>query len=106
SLPWSMFLLVGAASREQRAGSRGQGAEGREPLAANRSLLAARLVVVLVVATIVVHLGVANMAACLTLMVPIAVAFARTVGLNPIAAGLIVGIVVDTVILYPVQTAS
>ena len=41
-----------------------------------------------------------------TLLIPITMTVAKAAGLNPIVCGLIVTIVIDSVILYPVQTAT
>jgi di/tricarboxylate transporter len=64
------------------------------------------LVAALIVIVVVVHLGVANLAACLALLLPIVTTTTAAAGLNPLAVGLIVTVVVDAVILYPVQTAT
>ncbi len=53
-----------------------------------------------------VHPGIANMSACIALLIPITTTLAVSPKMNPIVSGLIVGIVVDAVILYPVQTAT
>jgi sodium-dependent dicarboxylate transporter 2/3/5 len=54
----------------------------------------------------VVHLAITNLAACIAILIPVAATIADRTGLNPVACGLIVTIVVDAVILYPVQTAT
>ena len=66
----------------------------------------AAIVVLLVVAVALVHLAITNLAACMALLIPIAVTIAEAAHLNPLACGLIVTIAVDAVILYPVQTAA
>src|SRR2546422_267850 len=48
----------------------------------------------------------AFLAACLALLLPIVTTTTAAAGLNPLAIGLIVTVVVDAVILYPVQTAT
>jgi len=53
-----------------------------------------------------VHLAITNLAACLALLIPIAVTIAQAAHLNPLVCGLVVTLAVDAVILYPVQTAS
>jgi len=64
-------------------------------------------VAALVVAmTVVIHLGIANMSACIALLIPITTLLAQVLHMNPLVFGLIVGISVDAVILYPVQTAT
>ena len=60
----------------------------------------------LTVGVALVHLGVTNLAACIALLLPITASIAQSAGLNPIVCGLVVTIVVDAVILYPVQTAA
>jgi sodium-dependent dicarboxylate transporter 2/3/5 len=64
------------------------------------------LVVLLIVAVAVVHLAITNLAACIALLMPITMTIAQAAGLNPIVCGLVITIVVDAVILYPVQTAA
>ena len=64
------------------------------------------LIVGLTVGVALVHLGVTNLAACIALLLPITASIAQSAGLNPIVCGLVVTIVVDAVILYPVQTAA
>ena len=64
------------------------------------------LVGALIVIVTVVHLGITNLAACLALLLPIVTTTTAAAGLNPLAIGLIVTVVVDAVILYPVQTAT
>jgi solute carrier family 13 (sodium-dependent dicarboxylate transporter), member 2/3/5 len=53
-----------------------------------------------------VHLAITNLAACIALLIPVTMTVAKAAGLNPIVCGLIVTIVIDSVILYPVQTAT
>jgi sodium-dependent dicarboxylate transporter 2/3/5 len=62
--------------------------------------------VIAVVLLAIIHLGIANMSACIALLIPITTTLATSLAMNPIVFGLIVGIVVDAVILYPVQTAT
>ncbi|MBX9589936.1 MAG: anion permease [Hyphomonadaceae bacterium] len=64
------------------------------------------LVAGLIVATALVHLAITNLAACIALLLPINATIAQAAGLNPLVTGLLITIVVDAVILYPVQTAS
>jgi solute carrier family 13 (sodium-dependent dicarboxylate transporter), member 2/3/5 len=64
------------------------------------------VVVGLVAAVALVHLAITNLAACIALLIPVAATVAERAGLNPVVCGLIVTIVVDAVILYPVQTAT
>ena len=83
--PWLGSLLTGTVTELQTS-----------PLA---------LVGALIVIVTVVHLGITNLAACLALLLPIVTTTTAAAGLNPLAIGLIVTVVVDAVILYPVQTA-
>jgi sodium-dependent dicarboxylate transporter 2/3/5 len=53
-----------------------------------------------------VHLAITNLAACIALLVPITMTVAKTAGVNPIVCALAVTIVIDSVILYPAQTAA
>ena len=64
------------------------------------------LVVLLIVAVTLIHLAITNLAACIALLIPITATIAQSAGLNAVVCGLIVTIVVDAVILYPVQTAA
>ncbi|GEP53698.1 SLC13 family permease [Reyranella soli] len=64
------------------------------------------IVVLLVITVALVHLAITNLAACMALLIPIAVTIAQAAHLNPLVCGLIVTIAVDAVILYPVQTAA
>ncbi|MCL4534733.1 MAG: anion permease [Bacteroidetes bacterium] len=67
---------------------------------------AALLALFVILVTSVVHLGIPNQSACIALLIPVVTAFATATGIDPVAAGLIVGIVVDAVILYQVQTVT
>ena len=64
------------------------------------------LVIGLIAAVALIHLAITNLAACIALLIPIAATIAGRAALNPIVCGLIVTIVVDAVILYPIQTAT
>jgi di/tricarboxylate transporter len=64
------------------------------------------LVIGLVVAVALIHLAITNLAACIALLIPVAATIAERAALNPVVCGLIVTIVVDAVILYPIQTAT
>jgi sodium-dependent dicarboxylate transporter 2/3/5 len=67
---------------------------------------ATAVILLLILMITIVHLGIANMSACIALLIPVTTSLARSVAMNPIIFGLIVGIVVDAVVLYPVQTAT
>jgi di/tricarboxylate transporter len=64
------------------------------------------LLVGIIVAASTIHLAITNLAACVALLVSITMTIAHGAGINPIVCALIVTIVTDSVILYPVQTAS
>jgi anion transporter len=64
------------------------------------------VIVLIVVAVALVHLAITNLAACMALLIPIAVTIAEAAHLNPLVCGLVVTIAVDAIILYPVQTAA
>jgi solute carrier family 13 (sodium-dependent dicarboxylate transporter), member 2/3/5 len=59
-----------------------------------------------IICVAMVHLAITNLAACIALLVPITMTIASAAGVNPIVCALAVTIVVDSVILYPVQTAA
>jgi solute carrier family 13 (sodium-dependent dicarboxylate transporter), member 2/3/5 len=109
-LSWGLILTVGASLSLAHAMIQAGTADwlsaqfvlmstsvGRHPIA---------LLVVITVAAALVHLAITNLAACIALLVPIAMTIARTAGVNPVVCALIVTIVIDSVIMYPVQTAS
>ena len=64
------------------------------------------LLVSIIIAASLVHIAITNLAACVALLVPVAMTIAHAAGVNPIVCALIVTIVVDSVIMYPVQTAA
>ena len=64
------------------------------------------LLVGLVAAVALVHLAITNLAACIALLIPVAATIAQRAALDPVVCGLVVTIVVDAVILYPIQTAT
>ena len=64
------------------------------------------LLISMIIVGAVVHLAITNLAACAALIIPIAMTIARSVGINPIMCALIITIVINTVIFYPVQTAA
>ncbi len=64
------------------------------------------VIALIVVAVALVHLAITNLAACMALLIPIAVTIAEAAHLNPLVCGLVVTIAVDAIILYPVQTAA
>jgi solute carrier family 13 (sodium-dependent dicarboxylate transporter), member 2/3/5 len=109
-LSWGLMLSVGAslslaAAMTQSGAAAWLGQHVVDHLAglAGRPYL---LVVGLIAAVALVHLAITNLAACIALLIPVAASLAAHAGLNPRVCGLIVTIVVDAVILYPVQTAT
>jgi sodium-dependent dicarboxylate transporter 2/3/5 len=60
----------------------------------------------IIICVALVHLAITNLAACIALLVPITMTIAKAAGVNPIVCALAVTIVIDSVILYPVQTAA
>jgi anion transporter len=64
------------------------------------------LLVGLVAAVALVHLAITNLAACIALLIPVVATIAQRASLDPVVCGLVVTIVVDAVILYPIQTAT
>jgi di/tricarboxylate transporter len=109
-LSWGMILSLGAslslAAAMTRSGAAGfvsrQVIDNLGGLASEPRLLA----VGLVVAVALVHLAITSLAACIALVIPVAASMAQRASLDPIVCGLIVTIVIDAVILYPVQTAT
>jgi anion transporter len=109
-LSWGLILTVGASlslaalmTRSGAAAWLGQLFLGQASGLADapRVLLAG-----LIVAVVLVHLAITNLAACIALLVPIGATLAASASLNPVVTGLVVTIEVDAVILYPVQTAA
>jgi anion transporter len=110
TIPWSMFFVLGASlSLAEALISTGAAAWFAKTLA--HSIVqfqgfAPAVILLLILMITIVHLGIANMSACIALLIPITTSLAHSVAMNPIIFGLIVGIVVDAVVLYPVQTAT
>jgi anion transporter len=109
-LSWGIILSVGASLSLAAAMTRsGAAAWLSQHVVDQLAGLASRpaiLVVALIAAVALVHLAITNLAACIALLIPVAATIAERAGLNPVVCGLIVTIVVDAVILYPVQTAT
>ena len=109
-LSWGIILSIGAAlslaaamTKSGAAAFISQAAVGHLAGLAAQPLL---LVTGLIVAVALIHLAITNLAACIALLIPVAATIAARAALNPIVCGLIVTIVVDAVILYPIQTAT
>jgi anion transporter len=109
-LSWGLILTVGTslslASLMTRSGA---AAWLGQVFTAHLSSLAVSplvLIVLLVLAAVLVHLAITNLAACVALLLPINATIAESAGLNPVVTGLILTMAVDAVILYPVQTAA
>jgi anion transporter len=109
-LSWGLILTVGASLSLAGLMTRsGAAAWLGQVFTAHLSDLAASplaLVVAMVLATVLVHLAITNLAACVALLLPINATIAAGAGLNPVVTGLILTMAVDAVILYPVQTAA
>jgi anion transporter len=109
-LSWGLILSVGAALSLAAAMTRsGAAAFVSESVVSHLAGLANQptaLIIGLVAAVAVIHLAITNLAACIALLIPVAATMAERAALNPIVCGLIVTVVVDAVILYPIQTAT
>jgi len=107
---WATFFVLGASLSLTQSliatGAASWFAHGLMGLVGTGSTSPALLALFVILVTTVVHLGIPNMSACIALLIPVVTAFAGVTGISPVGAGLIVGIVVDAVILYPVQTAT
>src|ERR1044072_1973958 len=109
-LSWGLILTVGASMSLARSmidtgAASWLGALFVDGLA-SLSIAPAAFIVLLVIAVALVHLAITNLAACMALLIPIAVTIAEAAQLNPLVCGLGVLIAVDAIILYPVQTAA
>jgi anion transporter len=109
-LSWGLILTVGASiSLAQVMTASGAAAWlGRLAIGQVEAVATApvAVLVLLVIAVAAVHLAITNLAACLALLIPVAVNIAEAAHLNPLLCGLVVTLTVDAVILYPVQTAA
>jgi anion transporter len=109
-LSWGIILSIGAALSLAAAMTRSGAAAFVSQLVVSHLAGLANeptfLVIGLIVAVALVHLAITNLAACIALLIPVAATIAERAALNPLVCGLIVTIVVDAVILYPVQTAT
>jgi len=109
-LSWGLILTVGASISLARAMTDSGAAAWLGNLAVGHleavATVPIAVLVLLVIAVATVHLAITNLAACLALLIPIAVTIAEAAHLNPVLCGLVVTLTVDAVILYPVQTAA
>lgn len=109
-LSWGLILTVGASLSLARVMSDSGAAAWLGNLAIARleavATVPIAVLVLLVIAVAAIHLAITNLAACLALLIPIAVTIAEAAQLNPVLCGLVVTLAVDAVILYPVQTAA
>jgi anion transporter len=109
-LSWGIILSIGAALSLAAAMTKtGAAAFVSQSVVSHLAGLAGQptlLVVGLILAVAFIHLAITNLAACIALLIPVAATIAERAALNPIVCGLIVTIVVDAVILYPIQTAT
>jgi anion transporter len=109
-LSWGIILSIGAALSLAGAMTRsGAAAFVSQSVVSHLSSLTNEpmlLIIGLIAAVALIHLAITNLAACIALLIPVAATIAERAALNPIVCGLIVTIVVDAVILYPIQTAT
>jgi anion transporter len=109
-LSWGIILSVGAAlslaTAMTKSGATVFISKGVVSHLAGLASEPILLTVGLVAAVALIHLAITNLAACIALLIPVAATIAERAALNPVVCGLIVTIVVDAVILYPIQTAT
>ena len=109
-LSWNLILTVGTSlSLATAMGKTGTAAWLGHHLLEHLPALASHplfMVIALVAAAAILHLAITNLAACISLLLPITITIAQASNLNPLVCGLIVTLTVDAVILYPAQTAS
>lgn len=107
---WSNFFFLGTSlSLTQALISTGAASWFAQLLLgtlSDNTLSPAFLAIFIITITSMVHLAIPNQVACISLLIPVVTAFASAAGISPVATGLIVGIVVDTVILYQVETVT
>ncbi|MGE5617701.1 MAG: SLC13 family permease [Sphingomonadaceae bacterium] len=107
---WSNFFFLGASLSLTQAlistGAANWFAQGTLAILGNGMPSAVELALFVIAVTSVVHLAIPNQSACIALLIPVVTALAHSTQVNPMATGLIVGFVVDTVILYQVQTVT
>jgi solute carrier family 13 (sodium-dependent dicarboxylate transporter), member 2/3/5 len=109
-LSWGLVLTVGASLSLAQAMISTGAADwlGQQFItlctSANKNPLL--LLTSMIIAGAIVHLAITNLAACAALLIPIAMTIAHGVGVNPIVCALIMTMAINTVIFYPVQTAS
>jgi anion transporter len=110
AVPWSTFLVLGASFSLAQGliatGTAAWFANVFSGITLQFRAAPAAVAAIVVTMTVVIHLGIANMSACIALLIPITTLLAQGLNMNPLVFGLIVGISVDAVILYPVQTAT
>jgi anion transporter len=109
-LSWGLILTVGTSLSLATLMTKSGAAAwlGQLVLSPLSGLAAFPLLLVtgLILAAVLVHLAITNLAACVALLLPINATIAASAGLNPIVTGLALTIAIDAVILYPVQTAA
>ena len=108
--PWTIFLVTGSslslAIALEASGAAAWLAErvvGALPL---ERLTLVPLIVTIVLLVAVVNVILPNRTAVLGIMIPLVMSLAGPLGLNPLTAGLIVPIVAQTTVFYPVQLAT
>jgi anion transporter len=109
-LSWGLVLTVGASLSLSQAMVHTGTADwlGRSFLLLLTGVTHAPLMLLtgIIICVALVHLAITNLAACIALLVPITMTIAKAAGVNPVVCALAVTIVIDSVILYPVQTAA
>lgn len=108
-LSWNLIITVAASmslalamTKTGAAAWLGRSFIDQIPMLASHPIL---FVVGLMTASTIIHLGITNLAACISLLLPITVTVAQTAGLAPMVCGLIVTLNINAVVLYPAQTA-
>jgi sodium-dependent dicarboxylate transporter 2/3/5 len=107
--PWdTCIVLAGAVSLAEALTQTGAAAWVAQALFARfgASQGVAGIALAIILVTALITLAIPNRAAAITLMIPLATAYAAAGPLSGVAAGLIVMMVVDAETLYPAQTAA
>jgi sodium-dependent dicarboxylate transporter 2/3/5 len=109
-LSWGLVLTVGASLSLAQAMIGAGTADwlGQQFILMSASVTHKPLILLIgmIIGGAAIHLAITNLAACIALLIPMAMTIAHAAGLNPIVCALIVTIVTNSVVLYPVQTAS
>lgn len=109
-LSWGLVLTVGASLSLAHAMTSAGTTDwlGQQFILMSAGITQRPLILLagIIIAATVIHIAITNLAACVALLIPIAMTVAHTAGLNPTVCALIVTIATNSVILYPTQTAS